>query len=42
MKHQWAKRAADYDQYIERLKQTELRKTIEEQGKSTGKLQGRC
>jgi hypothetical protein len=29
----WRERAADYDQYLERLKQTEVRKTIEEQGK---------
>jgi hypothetical protein len=28
----WRERAADYDQYLERLKQTELRKTIEAQG----------
>jgi hypothetical protein len=29
----WRERAADYDRYLDRLKQTELRKTIEEQGK---------
>jgi hypothetical protein len=29
----WRERAADYDQYLDRLKQTELRKTIEEQGR---------
>jgi hypothetical protein len=38
----WRERAADYDQYLDRLKQTELRKTIEEQGKVhrlvTGKM----
>jgi hypothetical protein len=28
----WRERAADYDQYLDRLKQTEVRKTIEEQG----------
>jgi hypothetical protein len=28
----WRERAADYDQYLDRLKQTEKRKTIEEQG----------
>jgi hypothetical protein len=28
----WRERAADYDRYLDRLKQTELRKTIEEQG----------
>jgi hypothetical protein len=38
----WRERAADYDQYLDRLKQTELRKTIEEQGRVhrlvTGKM----
>jgi hypothetical protein len=38
----WRDRAADYDQYLDRLKQTELRKTIEEQGRVhrlvTGKM----
>jgi hypothetical protein len=38
----WRERAADYDQYLDRLKQTEVRKTIEEQGKVhrmvTGKM----
>jgi hypothetical protein len=29
----WRERAADYDQYLDRLKQTEVRKTIEEQGR---------
>ena len=42
MKYQWVKRAADYDQYIEGLKQAELRKTIEAQGEMhravTGKM----
>jgi hypothetical protein len=28
----WRERAADYDRYLDRLKQTEVRKTIEEQG----------
>jgi hypothetical protein len=28
----WRERAADYDRYMEKLKQAELRKTIEEQG----------
>jgi hypothetical protein len=28
----WRERAADYDQYLDRLKQTEKRKTIEAQG----------
>jgi len=30
--YRWRERAADYDRYIEKLKQTELRKTIEAQG----------
>jgi hypothetical protein len=38
----WRERAGDYDRYLDRLKQTELRKTIEEQGKVhrmvTGKM----
>jgi hypothetical protein len=38
----WRERAADYDRYLDRLKQTELRKTIEEQGRAhrmvTGKM----
>ena len=28
MQFKWVKRAEDYDQYLDRLKQTELRKTI--------------
>ena len=38
----WRERSADYDRYIERLKQGELRKTIEAQGEKhravTGKM----
>ena len=38
----WRERAADYDRYIEKLKQGELRKTIEAQGEMhravTGKM----
>ncbi|MDR2143473.1 MAG: hypothetical protein LBP29_03790 [Treponema sp.] len=38
----WRERAADYDQYLDRLKQTERRKTIEAQGEKhraiTGKM----
>jgi hypothetical protein len=38
----WCERAADYDRYIEKLKQAELRKTIEAQGEQhravTGKM----
>jgi hypothetical protein len=38
----WRERSADYDRYLDRLKQTEMRKTIEEQGRAhrlvTGKM----
>ena len=41
-KYRWRERAADYDRYIERLKQGEIRKTIEAQGEKqrmvTGKM----
>jgi len=41
-KFRWRERAADYDRYIERLKQGEMRKTIEVQGEKqrmvTGKM----
>ncbi|GHT70601.1 hypothetical protein FACS1894110_22380 [Spirochaetia bacterium] len=40
--HKWRERAADYDGYVDKLKQAEKRKTIEEQGKVhraiTGKM----
>ena len=40
--YRWRERAADYDRYIEKLKQGELRKTIEAQGEMhravTGKM----
>jgi ribosomal protein S3AE len=40
--YRWRERVADYDRYIERLKQAELRKTIEAQGEQhravTGKM----
>ena len=40
--YRWRERAADYDRYIEQLKQGELRKTIEAQGEKhrvvTGKM----
>jgi len=40
--YRWRERVADYDKYIERLKQSELRKTIEAQGEKqrvvTGKM----
>jgi hypothetical protein len=42
MRFRWRERAEAYDQYLDRMKQTELRKTIEEQGKVhrmvTGKM----
>jgi hypothetical protein len=42
VKYHWRKRVSDFDRYIESLKQTELRKTIEAQGKkhreTTGKM----
>jgi len=40
--YRWRERAADYDKYLEKLKQSELRKTIEAQGEKhravTGKM----
>jgi hypothetical protein len=40
--YRWRERAADYDRYTEKLKQTEVRKTIEAQGEKhravTGKM----
>ena len=41
MKFQWVKRADDYDQYIEKLKQAEIRKTIEAQGKVHREITGK-
>jgi hypothetical protein len=45
MKHRWRERAADYDRYTEKLKQAEVRKTIEAQGEKhraiTGKMLSR-
>jgi len=37
----WRERAADYDRYIERLKQGELRKTIEAQGEKHRQVTGK-
>ena len=37
----WKERAADYDRYMEKLKQTELRKTIEAQGELHRKVTGK-
>jgi len=37
----WRERAADYDRYTEKLKQTELRKTIEAQGEKHREVTGK-
>jgi hypothetical protein len=37
----WKERAADYDRYMEKLKQTELRKTIEAQGEKHREVTGK-
>jgi len=39
--YRWKERAADFDRYIERLKQTELRKTIEAQGEKHREVTGK-
>ena len=39
--YHWRERAADYDKYIERLKQEELRKTIEAQGEKHREVTGK-
>jgi hypothetical protein len=39
--YRWRERAADYDKYIERLKQAELRKTIEAQGEKHREVTGK-
>jgi hypothetical protein len=41
MKFQWVNRAADYDRYLEKLKQTEIRKTIEAQGEKHREVTGK-
>ena len=40
-KYRWKERTADYDTYIGRLKQTELRKTIEAQGEKHREVTGK-
>jgi len=40
-KFRWQERADDYDRYIEQLKQTELRKTIEAQGEKHREVTGK-
>jgi len=37
----WRERAADYDRYVEKLKATELRKTIEAQGEKHREVTGK-
>lgn len=39
--YQWRERAADYDKYLESLKQTEVRKTIEAQGEKHRQVTGK-
>jgi len=39
--YRWKERAADYDKYIEKLKQAELRKTIEAQGELHREVTGK-
>ena len=39
--YRWRERAADYDNYTEKLKQAELRKTIEEQGRVHREITGK-
>jgi hypothetical protein len=41
VRFQWRVRAADYDRYADKLRQIELRKTIEEQGKNQRAFMGR-
>jgi hypothetical protein len=40
-KYRWRERVADYDRYIEKLKQAELRKTIEAQGEKHRQVTGK-
>jgi hypothetical protein len=39
--YRWRERAADYDRYMEKLKQAELRKTIEAQGEKHREVTGK-
>ena len=41
VKYRWRERAADYDRYVEGLKQNELRKTIETQGEMHRQVTGK-
>ena len=40
-KYRWRERAADYERYVENLKQEELRKTIEAQGEKHREVTGK-
>jgi hypothetical protein len=39
--YRWRERAADFDKYTEKLKQTEMRKTVEAQGEMHRKVTGK-
>jgi len=39
--YRWKERAADYDRYVEKLKQSEFRKTIEAQGEKHREVTGK-
>jgi len=41
MQFRWKERTADYDRYVEKLKQAELRKTIEAQGEKHREVTGK-
>jgi hypothetical protein len=41
MQFKWVQRAADFDRYVDRMKQAELRKSIEEQGKAQRRIAGK-
>jgi hypothetical protein len=41
MRFKWVKRAEDYDRYLDRLKQAELRKTIEARGEAHREVTGK-
>jgi hypothetical protein len=40
-RNRWRERAADYDRYVEKLKQEEMRKTIEAQGEKQREVTGK-
>jgi len=41
VQYRWKERSADYDKYVEKLKQAELRKTIEAQGEKHREVTGK-